>query len=614
MNKVKTLLILCLGAALGAGMLAGCKPTEDPEHTAHIDEDNNGYCDICSEPMGEGPEPVEEYELTDGVFLAQVDASHRTLIKFYEDNTFYIEGMQGNALKGVYEVKEESITYRPSKENLEPDPESEHAQADTAIYLYEEDGTTPVKVNRNTDGDEYYAVGTADNALAYANDTIYNVTYDGFTRSLAHSPLNPFSENDEKAIEQYRFMLKNEEDIPEGAEEGAVVQDYYFILTQKDYTSWLTGIASTGGYEADGNVYTLNDLITGAEYGTLTVNEDGSASLETAEKTFELVPYADPAEIVFSLTGDATVMGMNATLTLDLLDSGSYNISATIHLSAGDMNGGVVETGSYTLSGGQYTFTSDSGSALTATTDGANVSVAYEGTINGSAVSTTFTGSTVKVLKTLKTTQNVGIEVEFALIFTSDGRAALTASMMGSSIEFTADWVLDTSAGVPSVVFSNPSAGEFASGWGENSTVVFTWTGKLSDNMPSDTTLTFSMAATELADLQVTPAVTTMKELKTTRNVGIEVEFTLTFTSDGRAALTASMMGSSIEFTADWVLDTSAGVPSVVFSNPSTGEFTSGWGENSTVVFTWTGKLSDNMPSDTTLTFSMPASELADLQ
>ena len=116
----------------------------------------------------------------------------------------------------------------------------------------------------------------------------------------------------------------------------------------------------------------------------------------------------------------------------------------------------------------------------------------------------------------------------------------------------------------------------------------------------------------EMTKVALVEAVTVKKELSTTVTIvpGVveNVPFTLTFTSDGKVTLSSSM---GIEITADWVL-TAEGLPSITFSNASKGEFSFTLGAE--VTFTWVGSVSDQMPGDTTITFTMASSELADLQ
>ena len=420
-KKLIAMLALLSCVAFSGTMLAACKdePTPDePTHTVHVDADGDGKCDECGADMDS--EGTPEVKMTDGVYSRQMDSSHETLIKLYEDGTAYLAGFTVS-YKGWYEVKEESISTANCADDgtiidaaAEADGKGEHKWLtfDTAIYFWaDEDMTQPITVNASAESEDAlpssgvgYAYGTPENALAYdaENDLIYNYKFDQATRTLSHSSLRDFDEDDENAIEKYKFMLKNEADIPADAEEGATVQDYTLIITQKGFEGNLLGGSAVwnGKYTVEGNVYTLNDTFSGEDVGTLTVSADGTTATYTnGDVTIELVAYEEAAPV------------------------------------------GVTD------------------------------------------------------LLTVTATQNLGIEVEFALTFKSNCTATLSASVMGSTIEFTTDWELQA----PYIVFSNTSNGEFSYAIdGEGAHV--TWTGDLSAAMPGQTT-EFTFASSELAKL-----------------------------------------------------------------------------------------------------------------
>ncbi|MCX4313565.1 MAG: hypothetical protein OSJ83_06895 [Clostridia bacterium] len=106
------------------------------------------------------------------------------------------------------------------------------------------------------------------------------------------------------------------------------------------------------------------------------------------------------------------------------------------------------------------------------------------------------------------------------------------------------------------------------------------------------------------------PTVKTMKELTTKLNLGVEVTFTLTMKSDGSFVITNSMGNEAFNVTGDWELKTSP-TPKVEFTNVSSGEFAYALGQSG-VTMTWTGTL--GQAGEKTLTFTMPSSELKDLQ
>lgn len=518
MKKFKVL-TAALAVCLGLGAFAACTDPEEP-HTEHVDADGDGYCDVCNEKLEETVTPPEEYEITDGVFLAQADATHRILIKFYEDGSFYAEGMQGNAVKGVYEVKSESIQYRPSDDALLPVEDADFVTGDTVVYFWEADGTTPIRMNRNDpDGAQknLYPEGTPGNAVAYADDALQAVTFDHQTRTLTHSPLNPFSESDEKAIEQYRFMLKNESDIPEGAEEDAAVQDYTMVLSQKGFETNILGSDAVGKYTVEGNVYTLTGTIPSGAYGTLTVSEDGkSATYVNGDTTLELVAYAEETEsAVAEMTGTVSreMQGQQVefTFTLSFYADHSGEVVAAAYgneISAATFTWAMAENGMSVVvsevSNGTLT-------DIKPTADYQNVEATWSGDVNAA-----FTGIEVtlsapasalsalkevpdeaSVLKELTSSINVGIEVNFTLTFLSDGTASISASLMGNEFEVTADWVLSAS-GMPSVEFTNVSDGSVTFALADP--VTFTWKGTL--GAAGEQEVVFSMPASELADLQ----------------------------------------------------------------------------------------------------------------
>ncbi len=615
-------LVPALCVTLSMGIFAACGEKEPCK--THVDADNNGKCDECGADIST---PATEYKITDGVYIAQADASHRILLKFYEDGTFYIEGMQGNAAKGKYEVKDENIQYRPSKEDLTPDVDAEFVTATKAVFFYEMDGTTAMAVNRNKEtsaGKELYATATPDNAIAYVNDTLYNVTFDNQTRTLQHSPLNPFTADSEKAIEQYKFMLKNESDIPAGAEDK-IVQDYTLILTQKGYETNILGTDAVGKYTLTNNVYTLTGTIPAGAYGTLTVSADGkSATYVNGDKTIELVTWTAAAEkSVATMTGSVVknIQGNDTTVTFTLSFYGDFTGKIVAQAFGSEMEATAFKW-AMAADGRSVLVSEVTKGTLTSiapTSDYTSVEATWSGDVNAnltgvevklSAPATALSAlkevkdpNAVTVLKELKVTKNLGIEVEFTLTLTSDCKAALTASMMGTNINITADWTLSGHT----VTFANASKGEFTYAIDANG-AHFTWTGDLSDRATNQT-IEFTMPSSELADLQgAKPVITEKKVLTTTKNLGINVEFALTFTSDNKVAMTASMMGTEISITADWTLSGHT----VTFANASKGEFTYAI-DASGAHFTWTGDLSDRATNQT-IEFTMPSSELADLQ
>lgn len=532
-KKLFAALALSGCVALSMGLFAGCNGNGGDTHE-HVDADGDGRCDVCDEEMGGGiVTPPEETEITDGVFSNMMDASHEALIKLYEDGTAYLSGFTVS-YKGWYEVKEESITTANSASDgtiidsaaaADGNGECKWLTFDTALYFWADEAKTqPITVNASAaSADDLpsagigYAYGTPVNALAYDDETdmIYNYKFDQATRTLSHSSLRDFDESDENPIVQYRFMLADAADIPDGAEADAVVSDYTFTITQKGFESNITGSNYNGTYTLDGNVYSLHDTFTDADVGTLTLTDSG-ATYQNGNTTIELVEYEEVT------SGEVT----------DLLS--------------------------------------------------------------------------------VTTTKNLGIEVEFSLVFRSDCTAVLSANMMGSAIEFTTDWVLEA----PQILFSNTSQGEFSYAIdGEGAHVK--WTGDLSDRMQNQT-VEFTFDSSELAKLlNARPAEPELQLSKqSSENVelypGMSVPFTLNLYDDGTFTITASLGSNSIEITGNW--SGSSETRSLIFTDISTGATMTGQmsSDYQSYTLTYQGNISDNL-TDKTMQFVIPTSELSPL-
>lgn len=407
--KKKLLAMLALSAvlAMSAGLLAACNDPKDPDDpdipcTEHVDANNDGKCDNCGEDMGGEPvTPPEETKITDGVFSNQMDSSHEALIKLYEDGTAYLSGFTVS-YKGWYEVKEESITTAATAADgtiIDPAAEAdgkgtcEWLTFDTAIYFWADEAKTePITVNASAaaEGDLPsagigYAYGTPANALAYdsESDMIYNYKFDQATRTLSHSSLRDFTTEDEAPIELYRFMLKNESDIPADAEEGAVISDFTLLITHKSFEGNLLGGAANewnGKYEQEGNVYTLNDTFSGAEVGTLTIAEDGaSATFTNGTVTLELIPYEEvPSdEVTDLLTVETSInVGIDVPFTL------TFKSDCTAVLSASLMGNSIEFTTDWELQAPQIVFGSASSGEFTYAIDADGAHVTWKGDLS----------------------------------------------------------------------------------------------------------------------------------------------------------------------------------------------------------------------------------------
>ena len=110
MKKIAKFSAILLGVCFGACfMLAGCNGNE---HTEHVDEDGDGYCDICEEEM-----PSTEMALTDGIFDGSIE-TNPGYIRFHEEGEL-VEG-KGTLQSAIDELKKMlSKKDRLTKELLE---------------------------------------------------------------------------------------------------------------------------------------------------------------------------------------------------------------------------------------------------------------------------------------------------------------------------------------------------------------------------------------------------------------------------------------------------------------------------------------------------------------
>lgn len=287
-------------------------------------------------------------------------------------------------------------------------------------------------------------------------------------------------------------------------------------------------------------------------------------------------------------------------LTMKLYHNCYEDMATDLYLQAGDYA---------SIDGNVYTF--DNGAVVTVAEDG-KTAVYVNGDMEIPLIEwyEESSGEVEELLK-LSTTMNVGIDIEFFMTFYSNAKVTLTAEAMGTTIEHSADFMLDTSAGLPNVVFSNATAGEFTFGWGESGTVVFTWNGDVSEKLTGQT-IEFVTASSDLGAIQnAKPSVVSLMVLESTAALGnVEAACTLEFSSDNTVCMTVSVMGTEMSYTGNWTLDMAA--PAVVFENASAGEFTFGWGNSGSVVFTWSGDLSERMTGQT-IEFTTASSDLAKL-
>ncbi len=488
--KKKLLAMLALSAvlAMSAGLLAACIDPKEPDEpdtpcTEHVDGNNDGKCDNCGEDVGSEPvtPPEEEVKLTDGVFSNQMDSSHEALIKLYEDGTAYLSGFTVS-YKGWFEVKEESITTAATAADgtiIDPAAEAdgkgkcEWLTFDTAIYFWaDEEMTEPITVNGVAAAEDDlpssgigYAYGTPANALAYdsENDMIYNYKFDQATRTLSHSSLRDFTTEDEAPIELYRFMLKNESDIPADAEEGAVISDYSLIITHKGFEGNLLGGTNewNGKYVQEGNTYTLNDTFSGAEVGTLTIAEDGaSATFTNGTVTLELIPYEEvpSGEVTDLLTVETTVnVGIDVPFTL------TFKSDCTAVLSASLMGNSIEFTVDWELQAPHIVFTNTSAGEFTYAIDADGAHVTWKGDLSDrmpdQTVTFTFPSSELAKLQNAKPAVTVsytftgtafgGAVTLNAYLYDDNTIEIVGTSAGGENVLATGTW--EQGAGLPSV-------------------------------------------------------------------------------------------------------------------------------------------------------------------
>ncbi len=414
-KKLIAILALCSCIALSGGLLAGCTDTpDDPEHTQHVDADGDGKCDECGADMGGGE--TTEVKMTDGVYSRQMDSSHEALIKLYEDGTAYLAGFTVS-YKGWYEVKEEQIvTANCADDGTIIDAAAAEANEayeqkwltfDTAIYFWaDEDKTEPIAVNVRAESADAlpssgvgYAYGTPENALAYdtENDMIYNYKFDQATRTLSHSSLRDFDEEDENAIEKYKFMLKDEADIPADAEDGATVQDYTITITQKGFEGNLLGGSAVwnGKYTVEGNVYTLNDTFSGEDVGTLTISEDGTtATFTDGTATIELVAYEEAAPVGVT---DLLTVTTTKNLGIEVEFALTFKSNCTATLSASVMGNTIEFTTDWELQAPYIVFSNTSNGEFSYAIDGEGAHVTWTGDLSaampGQTIEFTFASS-----------------------------------------------------------------------------------------------------------------------------------------------------------------------------------------------------------------------------
>ena len=647
-SKLFRVLILCVAFAMCFGLFAACGGTEEETHTTHTDEDGDGYCDVCGELISDSDDGDEDGDedtvlLTDGYYSRSLSSTRTLLIKFYEADDdgvtyFYAEAATGEAYKGIYEVKSEELSFLTYTDEGIPYGEDEDGYgwltADTAIYFYEDDGTTEFAINNSN----YYADGTAENVLALYEDCLIHAKIEGAysaTRVLTHASEADFDTDDEVSIEKYKFMLASTDDIPEGATFGDTVQDYTFVITQNSFKTNITSTDDSyteGSYSYADNVYDLYDDLFEEDFGTLTITDTGATYLsEDQTVSIDLVEYEEAEEeetsgttevSVWTGTADVYLSAYDATITSEftLTFYSDFTAELIVSVNSSEMT---VATLTWSLSESGYTiYFEDSSngefSAFTLSSDG--MSVVWSGDISDSltGVTVTLTGD-VSDLAALQAVEVAGtsevsvwsgettftvysyeMTATFTLTFYSDFTAELICSAMGSEMTAaTLTWSLSESG--YTIYFEDSSNGEFSDFTLSSDGMSVVWSGDVSDSMTGiKVTLTgdvndlSALQAVEAVEEEVTTVTTFTGETTfTVYSYEMTATFTLTFYSDCSVELVCSAMGSEMTAaTATWSMPSTY---SLSISDSSNGEFGDCTLSSDGITVTWSGDVSDSM-------------------
>lgn len=635
MKKSKLLLSFALAAIMTTSCfaLAACADDDkDKPHTEHKDENGDGLCDIGGEPWedegGDIVTPPEEVDMTEGVYNCLM-GTYDLLIKFYDEDTYYLQ-TETTGYRGKYEIKDGQITYARTQADgttyntADHGAEAKWITGNKIIYFYQEDGVTPIDHDMNAREPEAhndsvviegqcYAYGTPQNVLAYDEENDQIMSFRGVygSRTLSHTTLRNFDINDEKAIEQAKFMVK---ELPEDAADGAVESDYFLTLSQKGYQTNIPALSAMGidegKFTQDGDTYILTDTIS-ASTATLTVTESG-ATVTSGDKSVELVVWEDVTPFAAEIVGDALGgkitarirLNEDGTLTIygsDKNYAGKYMASEDGTITVSDIDDDcpvAIDSISFAEVDGVVTVTAK----LTVSTGVAafpSATVDASGTVTGALF-----GLGARALLTASSAESVFGDMKADLTFYSD--CTMTISI-GGQTKVTSFWTLDINT--KNISFRKTSSGTLKFTLGMPATV--TWTGKFDASEATDSTYTFSFEATQIgslvgAEAEKKHAVTATLENDTLQNPVM----TLSFLADG--TLTITTPGLDTPITAEWSLSMAGGMPSVTIENCNNGTIEVGWGENSTYEFKWTGKIA-TYPIDVSVTFSMPSAELANL-
>ncbi|MCR4562533.1 MAG: hypothetical protein K5694_04970 [Bacilli bacterium] len=550
----------------------------------------------------------EAVDMTKGVYNAVIQ-KYELLIKFYENNVYYMHN-ENLAFKGIYEIREEAITYAytnpdGSIADTKANPDvAKWITGTKAIYFYQADGVTPIDyaINTTEKGEhnpdvvlagEGYAAGTPSNALAYdeENDKIMSLHGVNFSRTITHVANREWTEANERDIIQAKYMPTA---IPEGAPAGAVESDYYLTLSQKGYQTNIPALndldIAAGKFVLDDDgVYNLTDTISGAT-ATL-VTADGGATVTVGETEVGLVVWAEVGAYAALLQGDkGGELRLNEDGTVEL--NGSISITGNYQVNAS----GELEM---TLDENPYSATYESG---TIDLEAETITVVISLVAGGNTMTMTFTGPitgelyVVGAKELLVVNSDRAVYADNYLVLTFFDNCELTISMGG--VDFvTGNFAYD--ATTHRVSFTNVDNGTLTFALGQTCTV--TWSeGELRGTPQED--FVFSFEGAKLAELEKAKVPSLAKFVGDFN--GNEVIFN--FLTDNSLDFT---VGGRQLATAKWAFDISSGSPAFEFTEASAGEFSFAFVSQTEGKFNWYGDPGAGMSMNISATFAL--SELA---
>ena len=575
LSKFLLVVVLALGLAFSV-VLTGC--TDDTAHTEHVDEDQNGVCDICGENMPSA-EP-DEAEITDGRWQNETG---EVFFKLKEDGTFYMAGMFTYDA-GTYELVDEETTYYKIEIGQTP-AEGDNQTAYTASQKL---------VMTAYDGTQYTA--------AYAEDIFWNCTIPTLAGSMWRTMYQDadyeWDESDEEAIEIVRVSL------PKDAYANLVL---YHNLTFADQTS---GYAE-GTWKTTDIGYELFDE-DGAAYATLTRVENGICTYTPAGGT-AVTLYETAWEPIGMLSGekDVTFAGETSaesvTFELRLWDDNSADLQMT------DSSWQIS-----TILSGTWEVQTDNSISLTlgetqltisAPDEESNVSVTLAiaaGDVFANDVSVMLSGqsaivSEVTEIGSFLTEENVtasGIpgvntaSTPVEVVMYSDNTAQLTVNIFNNEVIVdTGTYVIDTSGALPSITFTFDVAGEiaatpdYATATPTGITYDLAYTAENVSVTALGNTFGISFTATMSYAYSIEPVVPEVTEIGsflTEENVtasgipGVDTASTpveVVMYSDNTAQLTVNIFGNEVIVDeGTYVIDTSGQLPTITFTFDVAGE------------------------------------------